>query len=62
VLLAPRKPAAPCATDVGHVQEALALIEGGLTLPGVRRVLLEAQVRALQAELAAERAKPDRPT
>jgi DNA-binding transcriptional MerR regulator len=51
--------------DVGQVQEALSLIGDGLTLPGVRRVLLlQEQVRQLEAELAAERAKgggPRRP-
>jgi MerR family transcriptional regulator/heat shock protein HspR len=51
--------------DVGHVQEAMTLIEGGLTLPGVRRVLvLQEQVRDLQAQLAELRAQPGqtRPT
>ena len=39
--------------DVGQVQEALGLIDEGLTLGGVRRVLeLQAQVRTLEAELA----------
>lgn len=39
--------------DVGQVQQALGLIDEGLTLGGVRRVLdLQAQVRALEAELA----------
>ena len=43
--------------DVGQVQEALGLIDEGLTLGGVRRVLaLQAEVRALEAELAALRA------
>ena len=47
--------------DVGSVQEALGLIDDGLTLNGVKRVLLlQAQVRALEAELAAERARNDR--
>ncbi|MDT7571672.1 MAG: MerR family transcriptional regulator, heat shock protein HspR [Actinomycetota bacterium] len=45
--------------DVGQVQEALGLIDEGLTLGGVRRVLeLQGQVRALEAELAALRAQP----
>ena len=44
--------------DVGQVQQALGLIDEGLTLGGVRRVLaLQEQVRALQAELAELRAK-----
>jgi DNA-binding transcriptional MerR regulator len=44
--------------DVGQVQEALGLIDEGLTLGGVRRVLaLQAQVRALEAELARLRAE-----
>jgi MerR family transcriptional regulator, heat shock protein HspR len=44
--------------DVGQVQEAVSLIGDGLTLPGVRRVLLlQAQVRQLEAELAAARAE-----
>ena len=39
--------------DVGQVQEALGLIDEGLTLGGVRRVLaLQEQVRALEAEIA----------
>jgi DNA-binding transcriptional MerR regulator len=43
--------------DVGQVQEALGLIDEGLTLGGVRRVLaLQAQVRALEAEIARLRA------
>ena len=43
-------------TDVHDVQEAMTLIGDGLTLGGVRRVLeLQAQVRALEAELARER-------
>jgi DNA-binding transcriptional MerR regulator len=43
--------------DVGQVQEALGLIDEGLTLGGVRRVLaLQQQVRELEAELAALRA------
>ena len=47
--------------DVGNVQEALGLIDDGLTLNGVKRVLLlQAQVRALEAELAAERARRGR--
>jgi DNA-binding transcriptional MerR regulator len=42
--------------DVGQVQEALGLIDEGLTLGGVRRVLaLQQQVRELEAELAALR-------
>jgi DNA-binding transcriptional MerR regulator len=44
--------------DVGQVQEALSLIGDGLTLPGVRRVLLlQQQVRDLEAQLAAARAE-----
>jgi len=44
--------------DVGQVQEAMALIDDGLTLPGVRRVLdLQQRVRALEAQLAAVRAE-----
>ena len=44
--------------DVGQVQEAMSLIGDGLTLPGVRRVLLlQQQVRDLEAELAAARAE-----
>jgi DNA-binding transcriptional MerR regulator len=44
--------------DVGQVQEALGLIDEGLTLGGVRRVLaLQAEVRALEAELAELRAQ-----
>ncbi|GAC1444875.1 MAG: hypothetical protein NVSMB55_22740 [Mycobacteriales bacterium] len=40
--------------DVGQVQEALGLIDEGLTLGGVRRVLaLQQQVRDLQAQIAA---------
>ena len=43
--------------DVGQVQQALGLIDEGLTLGGVRRVLaLQAEVRALEAEIAALRA------
>ena len=42
--------------DVGHVQEALGLIDEGLTLGGVRRVLaLQAQVRELEREIEALR-------
>ena len=44
-------------TDVGHVQVVMSLIDDGLTLPGVRRVLLlQQQVRDLEAELAVARA------
>ena len=44
--------------DVHHVQEAMQLIDDGLTLNGVRRVLLlQQQVRELEAELAAARAE-----
>ena len=44
--------------DVGQVQEALGLIDEGLTLGGVRRVLaLQAEVKRLEAEVAALRAK-----
>ena len=48
--------------DVGDVQEAMGLIDDGLTLNGVKRVLLlQAQVKALEAELAAEKARRRRP-
>jgi DNA-binding transcriptional MerR regulator len=44
--------------DVGRVEQAVALIDEGLTLPGVRRVLeLQAEVDALKAEIKALRAK-----
>jgi MerR family transcriptional regulator/heat shock protein HspR len=44
--------------DVGQVQDALGLIDEGLTLGGVRRVLeLQAQVRELESELATLRAR-----
>jgi DNA-binding transcriptional MerR regulator len=44
-------------TDVFQVQEALGLIDEGLTLGGVRRVLaLQEQVRELEAQVAALRA------
>ena len=47
--------------DVGQVQEAVSLIGAGLTLPGVRRVLLlQEQVRQLEAQLAAARAENGR--
>ena len=47
--------------DVGQVQEAVSLIGDGLTLPGVRRVLLlQEQVRQLEAQLAAARAENGR--
>jgi MerR family transcriptional regulator/heat shock protein HspR len=47
--------------DVGQVQEALGLIDEGLTLGGVRRVLaLQAEVKRLEAEVAALRAKQSR--
>jgi DNA-binding transcriptional MerR regulator len=47
--------------DVGMVQEAMALIDDGLTLPGVRRVLvLQQQVRDLEAQLRAARAEASR--
>lgn len=43
--------------DVSQVQQALELIGDGLTLAGVRRVLeLQAEVRALRAEIARLRA------
>lgn len=46
--------------DVSQVQQALSLIGDGLTLTGVRRVLLlQQQVRELEAELAEERRKRD---
>jgi DNA-binding transcriptional MerR regulator len=42
--------------DVGLVQEAMALIDDGLTLPGVRRVLvLQQQVRDLEEQLRVAR-------
>ncbi|MCU1672778.1 MAG: putative transcriptional regulator, MerR family [Frankiales bacterium] len=42
--------------DVSQVQEAVSLIGDGLTLNGVRRVLLlQEEVRRLEAELAEER-------
>jgi DNA-binding transcriptional MerR regulator len=48
--------------DVHQVQEALGLIDDGLTLNGVRRVLLlQQQVRDLEAEVAAARAERDGP-
>lgn len=48
-------------TDVRDVQAALGLIEDGLTLEGVRRVLLlQQQVRSLEAELATLRAQGKR--
>jgi DNA-binding transcriptional MerR regulator len=44
-------------SNVFQVQEALGLIDEGLTLGGVRRVLaLQAQVRDLEAQVAALRA------
>jgi DNA-binding transcriptional MerR regulator len=44
--------------DVDRVAEVCGLIDEGLTLEGVRRVLeLQAEVAALKAELAAERAR-----
>jgi DNA-binding transcriptional MerR regulator len=47
--------------QVHRVQEALDLIDDGLTLNGVRRVLLlQQQVRELEAELAAARAAAKR--
>ena len=47
--------------DVGLVQEAMTLIDDGLTLPGVRRVLLlQDQVRRLEEELRAARAEQDK--
>jgi DNA-binding transcriptional MerR regulator len=47
--------------DVGQVQEAVSLIGDGLTLPGVRRVLLlQQQVRDLEAQLAAARVESAR--
>ena len=43
--------------DVGQVQEALGLIDDGLTLGGVRRVLeLQQQVRDLEGQIAALKA------
>lgn len=39
--------------DITQLQEAMGLIDEGLTLGGVRRVLaLQAQVRALEAQVA----------
>ena len=47
--------------DVGQVQEVMSLIGDGLTLPGVRRVLLlQQKVRDLEAQLAAARAENTR--
>ena len=44
--------------DVSQVQEAVSLIGDGLTLTGVRRVLLlQEEVRRLEAELAEERSR-----
>lgn len=44
--------------DVDRVAEVCGLIDEGLTLEGVRRVIaLQAEVAALRAELARERAK-----
>jgi MerR family transcriptional regulator/heat shock protein HspR len=44
--------------DVTQVQEAVSLIGDGLTLTGVRRVLLlQEQVKQLEAELARERSR-----
>jgi MerR family transcriptional regulator, heat shock protein HspR len=49
-------------TDVGLVQEAMSLIDDGITLPGVRRVLvLQQQVRELEEQLRAARAERDKP-
>lgn len=43
--------------DVGQVQEALGLIDEGLTLGGVRRVLaLQGQLHVLEAQIAELRA------
>ena len=43
--------------DISQLQEAMGLIDEGLTLGGVRRVLaLQAQVRALEAQVAQLRA------
>lgn len=48
--------------DVTQVQEAMSLIDEGLTLNGVRRVLLlQAQVRELEAQLAQARRGAGRP-
>jgi DNA-binding transcriptional MerR regulator len=48
--------------DVGQVQEALGLIDEGLTLGGVRRVLaLQVQVRALEQEIEGLRARQPSP-
>lgn len=45
--------------DVSAVQEAMGLIDDGLSLTGVRRVLaLQAEVRALQAEIDALQQPP----
>ncbi|MDQ1685848.1 MAG: MerR family transcriptional regulator, heat shock protein HspR [Frankiaceae bacterium] len=44
--------------DIGRVEAALDLIGEGITLAGVRRVFeLQAEVNALKAELARERAR-----
>jgi len=44
--------------DVGRVREACSLIDEGLTLAGVRRVFeLQAEVRALKAEIARLRSR-----
>ena len=47
--------------DVHQVQQAIGLIDEGLTLGGVRRVLeLQAEVKRLEAEVAALRAHQHR--
>ncbi len=46
--------------DIAQVQQAVGLIDEGLTLNGVRRVLaLEAEVKALHAEIARLRAQDE---
>src|SRR4051812_19288038 len=48
-------------TDVGLVQEAMGLIDDGITLPGVRRVLLlQQQVRDLEEQLEVARGERTR--
>jgi MerR family transcriptional regulator/heat shock protein HspR len=48
--------------DIGQVQRVTTLTDEGLTLAGIRRVLLlEAELAALRAELEAERRKRSRP-
>jgi DNA-binding transcriptional MerR regulator len=45
-------------TDIGHIQRVTSLTGEGMTLAGIRRLLaLEAELKVLRAELAAEKAK-----